>query len=199
MRAVAPGVAAHRRSCADCYFLSKRAHLRPAGPARKTRPTATTSTPTRSRSARKAVICSASRPARSNSLWWKRCDGTHASIADIAKSENINARAHEMRPSAMTGAFTTRSMLSPQGGLSFSLWRGGVGEGASSARHCARSFRRCWRVACSQKFRCFYGQRGLQSAFTAIATQLFFQKSAAMDNLHAASVLKFSKITHSIS
>ena len=45
-------------------------------------------------------------------------------------------------------------------------------------RHCSRSFLRCWRVACSQKFRSFFGQRGLQSAFRAIATLLFFGKSA---------------------
>ena len=41
--------------------------LRPAGLERKTRPTATTLTPTRLRSARKVVMFGASRPARSNS------------------------------------------------------------------------------------------------------------------------------------
>ena len=96
----------------------------------------------------------------------RRC-GREQGAAISAESEVARRRNRMSRT-----AWRTPALLSSQGGLS--VLRGREERGV----HCTHSFRRSWRVACAQKFRCFFGQRGLQLAFTALATQLFFRKLA---------------------
>ena len=49
---------------------------------------------------------------------------------------------------------------------------------AGQGEHCAHSFRRCWRVACAQKFCFFYA-----AEIAAAKMLLFFRESVAMDIL----------------